>query len=74
MPYRSYAVHMAEVERPATPLSAKIGGIAVLALLAWLLFGSALSVVRAAIALVGYIVVGFVAFMIGKMVGRKSRS
>ncbi len=63
---------MADLERPTTPVTAKIGGILVLALLAWLLFGSALSVARAAIALVGYIVVGFVAFNVGKVVGRKS--
>ena len=63
---------MADLERPTTPLSAKIGGVVVLVLLGWLLFGSALSVVRAAIALVGYVVVGLVAFNIGKLVGRKS--
>jgi hypothetical protein len=63
---------MADLERPATPLTAKIGGIVVLVLLGWLLFGSALSVLRAAIALVGYVVVAFVAFNIGKVVGRKS--
>ncbi len=69
---RSYAVGMADIERPTTPLTAKIGALVVLVLLGWLLFGSALTVVRAAIALIGYIVVGLVAFNIGKVVGRKS--
>jgi len=43
-----------------------------LGLLAWLLFGSALSVIRAVIALAGYILVGVVAYTIGKWVGRHS--
>ena len=65
---------MADLERPTTPATAKVGGIIVLALLAWLLFGSALSIVKAAIALIGYVVVAFVAFNVGKVVGRKSNS
>ena len=63
---------MSDLERPTTPASAKVVGLLVLGLLAWLLFGSALTVVRAAIALVGYIIVGVVAFTIGKSVGRRS--
>ena len=47
-------------------------GILVLALLAWLLLGSAISVVRAVIAIAGYIVVAFVAYTVGKWVGRHS--
>jgi len=66
---RPYAVHMPEVERPTSPWSARIGGILVLVLLGWLLFGSAISVVRAVIALIGYIVVGLVAYNVGKVVG-----
>jgi hypothetical protein len=62
---------VAELERPKAPGSLKVAGIVVLGFLAWLLFGSAMSVVRAAIALVGYIVVGFVAFNVGKIVGRR---
>ena len=44
----------------------------VLALLAWLLFGSALSVARAVLALAGYVIVAVVAYLIGKWVGRHS--
>ena len=44
----------------------------VLALLAWLLLGSALSVARAVIALAGYVIVAVVAYLVGKWVGRHS--
>jgi hypothetical protein len=63
-----------DVERPSTPAGVKIVGIVVLVVLAWLLFGSALSVVRAALALFGYVVVGFVAYFFGKAAGRRSAS
>jgi hypothetical protein len=63
---------MADLERPTTPMSAKVVGLVVLGLLAWLLFGSALTIVRAAIALIGYIAVAVVAFTIGKSVGRRT--
>jgi hypothetical protein len=62
---------MADLERPTTPTSVKVVGLVVLALLAWLLFGSALTVFKAALALVGYVLVGVVAFAIGKAVGRR---
>jgi hypothetical protein len=62
---------MTELERPKTPGSLKVAGVVVLGLLGWLLFGSALSVVRAVIALAGYVIVGVVAFNAGKFVGRR---
>lgn len=62
-----------DLERPSTPTSLKIVGIIVLGLVAWLLFGSALSVVRAGLALFGYVVVGFIAYQVGKSAGRRSR-
>ncbi len=43
-----------------------------LALLAWLLLGSAISAARAAVAIVGYVVVALVAYTVGKWVGRHS--
>ncbi len=45
-------------------------GIIVLALLAWLLLGSTISVARALIAIAGYLVVAYVAYTVGKWVGR----
>jgi hypothetical protein len=62
---------MEDLERPKAPGSLKVAAIVALGLLAWLLFGSALSVVRAVIALAGYVIVAFVAFTAGKFVGRR---
>jgi uncharacterized membrane protein YdjX (TVP38/TMEM64 family) len=52
----------------------RLVGFGVLALLAWLLFGSALGVVRAIVALAGYVVVAFLAYLVGKWVGRHEAS
>ena len=57
---------------PRAPWSLQVVGIVVLALLAWLLLGSALSVARAVIALAGYVIVAFVAYH-GRQVGRATR-
>jgi len=62
---------VADVERPRSPLFMRVVGVVVLALLAVLLFGSALSVVRAAIALAGYVIVAVGAYHVGKWVGRR---
>jgi hypothetical protein len=62
-----------ELQRPTTPFSVKVVAVVALALLAWLLFGSALTVVKAAIALAGYVVVGVGAFVAGRAVGRRGR-
>jgi hypothetical protein len=64
---------MADLERPKAPTSVRIAGIVVLVIAAWLLFGSALSVASAAIALFGYLVVAVIAFYVGHFVGRHSR-
>lgn len=63
---------MEQASRPRAPWSLKAFGIVVLALLAWLLLGSAISAARAAVALVGYVLVALVAYMVGKWVGRHS--
>jgi len=59
-----------QASRPRAPWSLKAFGIIVLALLAWLLLGSALSVARAAVAIAGYVIVALVAYTVGKWVGR----
>jgi hypothetical protein len=59
-----------QASRPRAPWSLKAFGIVVLALLAWLLLGSAISVGRAVVALAGYVLVAFVAYTVGKWVGR----
>ena len=62
--------HVKDVERPRSLLSLRLVGLVALGLLAWLLFGSALSVARAGVALAGYVLVALVAYMVGKWVGR----
>jgi hypothetical protein len=59
-----------QASRPRAPWSLKAFGVVVLALLAWLLLGSAISVGRAVVALAGYVLVAFVAYTVGKWVGR----
>jgi 4-amino-4-deoxy-L-arabinose transferase-like glycosyltransferase len=71
---RSRLVTEPQARRPRAPWSLRLIGVGVLALLAWLLFGSALSVVRAVVALAGYVVVAFLAYVIGKWVGRREAS
>ncbi|HWW45849.1 MAG TPA: hypothetical protein VN180_12340 [Acidimicrobiia bacterium] len=61
---------MEQASRPRAPWSLKAFGVVVLALLAWLLLGSAISVGRAVVALAGYVLVAFVAYTVGKWVGR----
>lgn len=56
--------------RSGLPVSLKLLGIAVIALAAWLALGLVFSLARAAVALLGYIVVAFIAYWIGKFVGR----
>ena len=56
--------------RPRAPWSLRLVGIVVVALLAWLLLGSAISVGRAVVAIAGYVVVAFLAYTLGKWVGR----
>jgi hypothetical protein len=68
----AYAHTVAELERPTTPPSVRIAGGVGLVVAAWLLFGSALSVIGAVIALFGYVVVAIVAFTVGRFVGRHS--
>jgi hypothetical protein len=63
-----------QAQRPRAPWSLRLVGVGVLAVLAWLLFGSALSVVRAVVALAGYVVVAFLAYLVGKWVGRRDAS
>jgi hypothetical protein len=61
---------MEQQQRPRAPLSLRLLGIIVLALLAWLLLGSAMSAARTVLAIAGYLVVAFVAYTVGKWVGR----
>lgn len=67
----AYAAGVPDAERPSSPWSLRVILIVVFVVLAWFLFGSGFSrVLRAVIALVGYVVVGFIAYHFGKFVGR----
>lgn len=63
---------MSDPPRERAPWSLRLVGILALALLAWLLLGSALSVAHAVIALAGYVIVAVVAYLVGKWAGRHS--
>ena len=71
---RSRLVSDPPAQRPRAPWSLRLVGVGVLALLAWLLFGSALSAARAVVALAGYVVVALLAYVVGKWVGRHQAS
>lgn len=61
---------MTSTARTHAPWSVRLVGIVVIALLAWLLLGSAMSAARAVIAIAGYVVVGWLGYVVGKWVGR----
>jgi hypothetical protein len=57
---------------PRAPWSLRLLGVAVIGVLAWVLLGSALTLARALVAIAGYVVVAFLAYTVGKWVGRHS--
>jgi hypothetical protein len=59
---------------PGIPLWFKIGLVIVAAFSVWLAVGLLVSTLRLALAFAGYVIVAFLAYQIGKWVGRSSRS
>ncbi len=59
---------------PGIPLWFKVGLVIVAAIGVWLAVGLLLSTLRLALAFAGYVIVSFLAYQIGKWVGRSSRS
>jgi hypothetical protein len=57
--------------RPRPPVSLRLVGIVVIALLAWVILGSAISAARAVVAIAGYVFVAVLAYTLGKWVGRR---
>jgi hypothetical protein len=57
---------------PAIPLWFKVGLVIVAALAVWLAFGLLFTTLRIAFAFAGYIIVAFLAYQVGKWVGRNS--
>jgi hypothetical protein len=57
---------------PAIPLWFKVGLVIVAALAVWLAVGLLFTTLRIAFAFAGYIIVAFLAYQVGKWVGRNS--
>jgi len=63
---------MADLERPRTPWSIKIVGLAVVVIIAWVVLFPLLNIAASLLALALYVVIAFVAYQVGKAVGRSS--
>ena len=57
---------------PGIPLWFKVGLVIVAALAVWLAVGLLFATLRVALAFAGYIIVAFLAYQVGKWVGRNS--
>ena len=60
------------VERPRTPLSVKIIGLAVVVIVAWVVLLPLFNIAASLLALALYVIIAFVAYQVGKAVGRSS--
>jgi predicted lysophospholipase L1 biosynthesis ABC-type transport system permease subunit len=61
-----------EEASPGIPLWFKVGLVIVAAIAVWLAVGLLWSTLRLALAFAGYVIVAFLAYQIGKWVGRNS--
>ena len=59
---------------PGIPLWFKVGLVIVVALGVWLAVGVLFTTLRVAFAFAGYVIVAFLAYQLGKWVGRSSKS
>jgi hypothetical protein len=70
----AYARRVAdELERPRAPWSVKLVGLAVVIIVAWVVLFPLLNVAASLLALALYVVIAFLAYQVGKAVGRASR-
>jgi uncharacterized protein YacL len=60
------------VERPKTPMTVKILGLAVVIIVAWVVLFPILNIAASLLALALYVVIAFIASQVGKAVGRSS--
>jgi len=60
-------------ERPRTSWGMRLLGLAVVIIVAWLLLFPVLSIASSLFALTLYVIIAFVAYQVGKAVGRSSR-
>lgn len=68
---RRYAHAMADDER--TPWAFRLVAIAAVVIVAWVLLWPVLSLARSLVAIALYVVVGVIAYQVGKVAGRASR-
>jgi hypothetical protein len=61
-----------ETGRPGLPVGTWIVAAVILLIAGWIVLGFVFAAARAAIALLGYVVVAVVAYYVGKAVGRSS--
>jgi hypothetical protein len=59
---------------PGIPLWFKVGLVIVAAIAVWLAVGLLFATLRVALAFAGYVIVAFLAYQVGKWVGRSSTS
>ncbi len=63
---------MTDLERPRTPLAVKIAALAVVVIVAWVVLLPLFNIAASLLALALYVVVAFLAYQVGKAVGRSS--
>jgi uncharacterized protein YacL len=63
---------MTELEPPRTPLAVKIVGLAVVVIVAWVVLLPLFNIAASLLALALYVIIAFVAYQVGKAVGRSS--
>ena len=61
-----------DLERPRTPLSVKIIGLAVVVIVAWVVLLPLFNIAASLLALALYVIIAFLAYQVGKAVGRSS--
>ena len=59
---------------PGIPLWFKVGLVVVAAIAVWLAVGILFATLRVALAFAGYVIVAFLAYQLGKWVGRSSKA
>ncbi len=62
-----------DLERPGTPLAVKVVALAVVVIVAWVVLLPLFNIAASLLALALYVVIAFIAYQVGKAVGRASR-
>jgi hypothetical protein len=59
-----------DLERPRAPWSVKLVGLAIVIVVAWVVLFPLLNIAASLLALALYVIIAFVAYQVGKAVGR----